>query len=467
MASMIQKDISDVKNRILRMSMLVEEAVKTVFLSCQRHDMNLARRVIENDWEIDEIENDIGRLVLKTLALRQPMAGDLRFLTSSMMIAEQLERVGDHAANIAEQVLFLSQNLSSAYETDDIEEIANTAVEMLADSINSFVYGDADMAHRVLQKDSEVDEMYTRLVNKEISDMEQGSSPVKSGVSRVIQALNIERIADLATNIAEDVIFLEEGRIVRHENKPGKDSRKAGQQTGHQESADVPSDTTDASQACPGTPQNREPLECLENHAKVVHESLVNTAEAVRAFTYGNMELFVENSEKVSELESKADLIKRNVRAHLPRGIIMPIDKFELFAYLNKQDSIAGRAEDILQWLTYHDTAFHPDVIKGLEELLEQCTAITAMLPSLILSARSYFQTGDENIRVHVKSMIRKIREMENSADDMEHRLKKFIFSMGQDSLTIYYLIELIDLIGRTADNSESAADIMRSMIAR
>ena len=464
MSSMIQKDIADVKNRILRMSTLVEEAVKTVLISCKRHDMNLARVIIEKDWEIDEIENDIGRLVLKTMALRQPMAGDLRFLTSSMMIAEQLERVGDHAVNIAEQILFLSENLSSAYETDDIEEVSNTAVGMLADSINSFVYGDAEMAHNVLKQDNRVDELYTRLVNKEIGEMENGSSAVKSGVSRIIQALNIERIADLATNIAEDVIFLEEGRIVRHESKLG---RQKTSDTGDDQEEKTEVSSMDSDESCPGQAGAREPLECLENHAKVVHESLINTAEATRAFLYGNMELFAENSKKVSELESQADMIKRNVRAHLPRGIIMPIDKFELFVYLGKQDSIAGRAEDILQWLTYHHAEFHPDIVTGIEELLEQCTAITAMLPSLIISARSYFQTGDENIRVHVKNMIRKIREMENVSDGIEHRLKRIIFSLGEDSVAIYYQIKLIDLIGMTADNSESAADIMRSMIAR
>lgn len=463
MASMIQKDIADIKNYILRMSMLVEEAVRTVLLASQRHDTELARKVVENDWEIDQMENEIGRLVIKTMALRQPMASDLRFLTSSMMIAEQLERVGDHSVNIGEQLLFLSRNLSSAAETDDLEEIANIAVTMLADSINSFVYGDAEIARKVLKQDYRVDKMYSRIVKSEISGMETRASAVKSGVSRIFQALNIERIADLATNIAEDVIFLEEGRMVKHERI--RVENESEESVEYQEQG--PELVREKHHICDDDKTRREPLECLENHAKVVHDSLINAAEAVRAFSSNNMDIFKERFDKVGELETKADLIKRNVRAHMPRGIIMPIDKFEFFVYLNKQDAIAGCAEDILKWITYYQTPFHADVSQGIEELLDHCVAISAMLPSLVLASRSYFETGDEDIRVHVKGMIRKIRLMENDADDMEHKLKKFIFSIGLDGLTVFYLIKLVELIGLTANNAENSADIMRSMIAR
>ncbi len=458
MTTRIQRDIAEIKNMILQMSALVEESVRTAILTCQRQDEDLAKRVIDRDWEIDKIEVDIDSLVLKTLALQQPMAADLRFLTSAMQIAEQLERVGDHAVNIAEQVAGLIEKSDEIpVYSSSLNEMANVAIDMLGESINAFVYGDSEMARDVRTRDQEVDDLYADVVHKEIAEMESGTSNVRTSVYHIILALNIERIADLATNIAEDVIFLVEGRLIRHGEEVDL-GRSSGEEPGEAER-----------ERCPKTDHSfrREPLECLENHARHVHDCLSKAAEAVMAYIDGDMERFEKLVVDVSELEHAADLVKRNVRAHLPRGIIMPIDKFELFLYLNEQDAIADTAEDVLEWITYRRSGFTQEFKEGLEGLMEKCLDISKSLAPILHAARTYFQTGDEDVRVHVKDGIRGLRGKEHDADFLEHELKKHIFDSEQDSLSVFYQVRLVELVGLSADHAESAADILRSMIAR
>ena len=122
MTTRMKRDIAEIKNMLLEMSGLVEEAVRSAVLACQKQDASLAGRVISGDAEIDKIELEIDSLVLKTLALQQPMAVDLRFLTSAMQIAEQLERVGDHAVNMAEQ-------LASFIQKSDIIDMSSPAFQ--------------------------------------------------------------------------------------------------------------------------------------------------------------------------------------------------------------------------------------------------------------------------------------------------------------------------------------------------
>lgn len=448
MTSRIQCEIAEIKNLLLRMSALVEEAVRTAVHAWQKGDVELAQRVIDQDREIDASEMRIDSLALKTLALQQPMAVDLRFLTSAQQIAAQLERVGDHAVNIAEQVHgLMKREPGTTPVSTGLNEMAGVAIQMLADSINAFVYGDAVLAHAVRDRDNEVDDLYSEIVQGETATMERDPQGVRPGLYHIILALNVERIGDLATNIAEDVIFLVEGRILRHEGEKGVEEGPVGP---------VPPGRT-----------RREPLECLENHALTVHQCLEKAVEAVHAYMENNTIRFVEFSNEVNELEHAADLIKRNVRAHLPKGIIMPIDKFELFFYLNEQDAIADTAEDMLEWIAYRRVSFPSDVQKGIATLLAKCLETTKDIPSILHAARTYFQTADEKVRVHVKDAIRAVRVKEHDADVIEHELKKAIFSSDLDSLSVTYLIRLAEIVGRSADHAENAMDILRSMIAR
>jgi phosphate transport system protein len=452
MTSKKQREIVEIKNMLLQMSGLVEEGTRTAILACQQQNPDLAHKVIERDWEIDKMEVQIDSLVLKTLALQQPMAADLRFLTAAMEIAEQLERVGDHSVNISEQVTGLMKKTDIIPVTSaGLRDMASIAINMLGDSINAFVYSDPEMARTVRNRDNEVDDLYARVVEEEIGAMEKSRSEVRPGVYNIILALNIERIADLATNIAEDVIYLVDGRMIRHGEE--------------EEPFEAPSDLIKGGP--PGESKRREPLECLERHADLVHQCLEQTALAARAYMDGHDELFEKHQTNVNQLEKAADLIKRNVRAHLPRGLIMPIDKFELFLYLNEQDGIADTAEDILEWLSYKRPVFSPEFREEAGALLDKCLKISESLRPMLHAARTYFQTGNEEVRVFVKDTIRALRKEEHDADMMEHQLKSRVFSINAGETCSCYLLRLVELIGESADRAEDAADILRSMIAR
>ncbi len=458
MTSRIQREIVELKNLLLQMSSLAEESVRSSVRAWQHYDKELAKRVIDHDEEIDKLDLEIDNLVIKTLALQQPMARDLRFLTAAQQISSQLERVGDHSVNIAKQVHSLMEGDEiRSCPAPGLNEMAGIAIHMLADSINSFVYEDSDLAHAVITKDTDADSLYSEVVQAEIDAMTHDRSAVKCGVYHIILALNMERIADLATNIAEEVIFLVEGRVIRHGglldeeaviDRPKVSSRAGGCDLHHEH-------------------HRPEPLECLENHAETVHKCLVTAADAVR--TYFNREHinFVELFDEVSHLEHEADLVKRNVRAHLPKGIIMPIDKFELFFYLNEQDAIAGTAETMLEWITYRHPQIPSGIKQGIFDLMDKCLDTSKNLPQLLHAARTYFHTGDEDVRNHVKEGIRKIRSREHDADVLEHDLKRSLFNAELDPISLLYLLRLVDLIGSSADHAENAVDILRSMIAR
>lgn len=462
MTARVQKEIIESKTLLLQLSSLVEEAVRTAVMAYQKNDPSLAELVIKRDNEVDLLEEKIDSVVLTALALRQPMASDLRFLTSAQQIASQLERVGDHAVNIARQVKGLAGTTSAdemSFEhrtSSSIRDMANLAIQMLGESINAFVQQNAQLARSVRQKDSAMDELYAQVKQEEMALISHNKREVLSGVSNILLAMNMERIADLATNIAEDVIFMVEGKLMRHDFE--------------YEAVSSDQELEGSAAACPTKKpgQIREPLECLERHAVQVHECLVQAITGLKAYTANDDTSFKKCFEGVSELEHGADLIKRNVRAHLPKGIIMPIDKFELFLYVNEQDSIADVCEDVMEWLTYRRIQLPTAIAEDIIKLFEQCSSVVAGLASIIKDAREYFKTGNDAVRSRVKEAILTLRSREHQADVMENNLKQQIFdTYGDQMFPIYFLVRLVELIGRTADQAESAADIMRSMIAK
>lgn len=463
MSARVQKEIVESKTLLLQLSSLVEEAVRSAVMAFQKGDSALAELVIQRDNDVDLLEERIDAVVLTALALRQPMASDLRFLTSAQQIASQLERVGDHAVNIARQVKGLAETVNAAdskpsfelHSSSAIRDMANLAIQMLGESINAFVQQNAQLARSVRQKDSQVDELYVQVKREEVALIAQNRREVLPGVSNILLAMNMERIADLATNIAEDVIFMLEGKVMRHDFE--------------YEQAPCAGEQTSSSTAYTAKPvQKREPLECLERHAVHVHECLTKTISGLRAYITMDEAGFKQCFEDVSELEHGADLIKRNVRAHLPKGIIMPIDKFELFLYVNEQDGIADVCEDVMEWLTYRRIKLPDAIAEDSIKLFEQCGEVVSGLSHIIQDAREYFKTGNDMVRTRVKEAILTLRSREHQADVMENNLKQRIFDTYPDEMfPIYFLVRLVELIGRTADQAESAADIMRSMIAK
>lgn len=342
---------------------------------------------------------------------------------------------------------------------------------MLGESINAFVFSDSSLAFNIRDTDKQVDELYNNVINEEINSMEIDRTDVKSGVYNIILALNIERIADLATNIAEHVVFFVEGQTIKHLSNEAFLSQKRQKDAPVNQTSLFGKEKTPAlinpSELCASDITKREPLECLHNHARYINMCMEKTYLTLNAYFDNNITLFNKCKDEVLQLEHAADLIKRNVRSHLPRGIIMPIDKFELFMYLAEQDNIANTAEELVNWLSYKQISLKLSIKEDITGLFKKCLEISSFFPDLLSDVKAFFQTGDETIRDRIKEVIRNLRKKETEADTIENQLKETIFRDFKDTFTVYYLIRLVENIGKTADNMVSAADILRTMVAK
>lgn len=210
-----QKELAGLKKKLLLLSCVVQESVEEAVRSISNRDIELARKVIDNDDSIDLMEVEVEEECLKILALHQPVAGDLRFVVAVLKINNDLERIGDLAVNIAERSTYLSQQEPSEMPFD-FETMEQKTRLMLKKALDSLIQMDLKMANEVGAADDEVD-----AINREMyGQVSKGLRKSPDQADRLIHCLSIsrhlERIADYATNIAEDVIYMIEGKIVRH-----------------------------------------------------------------------------------------------------------------------------------------------------------------------------------------------------------------------------------------------------------
>jgi phosphate transport system protein len=211
----IERQIDQLKEKILRVGTLVEEAISKSITALINRDTALANRVAANDVEIDRMEVEVEEECLKILALYQPVAADLRFVVSALKINNDLERMGDLARNIAKRV----GQLAGGEPIDlppEIRTMATQAQDMVKHSLDAMVQGDPTLARQVREEDDAVDEARQRVRRSVIQGIKMEPERVESLLRINSVSKHIERIADMATNIAEDVIYMVEGDIVRH-----------------------------------------------------------------------------------------------------------------------------------------------------------------------------------------------------------------------------------------------------------
>jgi len=172
-------------------------------------------------------------------------------------------------------------------------------------------------------------------------------------------------------------------------------------------------------------------------------------------------------TDEVARLESEADAIKRNIRNHLPRGILMPVDKFEFFQYLREQDKVLDEVEEALFWLSFRPSSVPSEIVEEFMALVDAVIPPIEKLSDLVRMATDYFRSGSEKQRAKMKSLIRDIRQHEKEADILERELKQKIFMNIKETLAVFHLIRLAEIVGSIADHAENASDRMRAMIAR
>lgn len=214
----LQREIDRLKKSILALSAVVEQRVRQAVRSLEERDAQSANEVIAGDGEIDRAEVEIEEDCLKILALHQPVAVDLRFIVAVLKINSDLERIGDLAVNIAERAAYLATH-ATPEGLVDLPGMAARGQAMLRDSLEALVNLDVPLARRVCDADDEVDELNRQIydrVQEEIRNCPENLGPL---IHLLSVSRHIERIADLATNIAEDVIYMVQGEIVRHQTE--------------------------------------------------------------------------------------------------------------------------------------------------------------------------------------------------------------------------------------------------------
>ncbi len=218
MTAHLQRDLARLREEILSMGSLVEEATNKAINALVKRDAALAAEVVDADGRIDDKEVQVEEDCLKLLALHQPVAVDLRFIITCLKVNNDLERMGDLAVNIAERARYLARHTPLATPLD-LTAMADKVRGMVRDSLDALVRQDMTLARDVLARDDEVDE-----ANRSMFDILQGvmtadPSTVKRAIALLSSSRYLERLADHATNIAEDVIFMGEGVIIRHQTE--------------------------------------------------------------------------------------------------------------------------------------------------------------------------------------------------------------------------------------------------------
>ena len=214
------RDLDNLQRAILGMAGAVEEALHVAVRSLRDRDPVAARACVAGDAVVDRLENEVQEECLKILALHQPVAGDLRRVSAVLLISTDLERIGDLAVGIAERALQLARP-PLVPVPDRLGEMAARAIRMVRQSLDAFVARDAAAARAVIREDDAVDRDAADIIRGLIAAMKEPGGAVEAGLSLFSAVRHVERIADHATNVAEDVVYLVEGDVVRHKAAGG------------------------------------------------------------------------------------------------------------------------------------------------------------------------------------------------------------------------------------------------------
>jgi phosphate transport system protein len=217
--TVFEDELRELKVRLLKMAALVEEAIGLSIRALVERDVNLANQVIEHDYKINSLDVEIDEECIRLLALRQPTASDLRFITTAMKITTELERIGDYGVDICERAVELNEE-PQLKPYIDIPRMATLAQGMVQDALQAFLDQNTSLAYQVIQRDDEVDQLNVQIFHELLFFMIRDSATISRAIKLTYISKYLERIADHATNIAETVVYMNEGRIVRHMKAP-------------------------------------------------------------------------------------------------------------------------------------------------------------------------------------------------------------------------------------------------------
>jgi len=212
----------------------------------------------------------------------------------------------------------------------------------------------------------------------------------------------------------------------------------------------------------------KSPFDALQEHAEKLKECSWAFQQAVECYASARCDTFEDLRQEVSRFENEAEAIKRRIRGNLPKGVMMPVKKFQLFQYLREQDSVMDSVNSSINWLSFRPDAGIPDYAeKDFFLLIDAVVEPIEELTVMVAEARIYFKNFSEKQRQKVKEIISTIRQMGHEADKWEYALIKKIFKNEKDPVALLHLVKLSQTIGNIADHAENTADIMRAMLAK
>jgi phosphate transport system protein len=213
------EQLSELKRRLLEMSSHAEKLVEMSVNALLERDRTLAEEVISGDKALNKLEVEIEQLAISLLALQQPMARDLRFIVGTIKVSSDLERVGDHAVNIAESALRLTEGDDGMTPSPEIEDMARRARSMLSEALDSFLRADGRLGRQVCAADDAVDALHNSVFRILLTHMMEDTRTIGTALELLLVSRNLERVADLATNIGEDAVYLAEGKQIKHHHE--------------------------------------------------------------------------------------------------------------------------------------------------------------------------------------------------------------------------------------------------------
>lgn len=210
------EQLNELQRKLLEMSGHAEHLVDQAITSLVDRDRDLAERVIASDKTLNTLEIEIEQLAISLLALQQPMARDLRSIVGTIKVSGDLERVGDHAVNIAQSALRLADEGESITPSPELEDMARRARSMLADALDAFIRADGAKGRDVCKADDAVDALHNSVFRILLTHMMEDARTITPSLELLLVSRNLERVADLATNIGEDAVYLAEGKQIKH-----------------------------------------------------------------------------------------------------------------------------------------------------------------------------------------------------------------------------------------------------------
>jgi phosphate transport system protein len=212
---LIENDLNLVRDKLLIMGGAAEKAIMLAMRSLTERDSDLAERVIREDDTIDQLELEIDQMCVDILVLKQPAASDLRFVVSVARTAPMVERIADHAVNIAKHAITLN-NEPQLELNIDVERMSRQIQDMLVEGLDTFTSGDPERARLTINQDDEIDSMYDNLYEQVIEAMRRDPAAVARGAVWLSVLKHLERIADYVTNICEQIVYMARGQVIKH-----------------------------------------------------------------------------------------------------------------------------------------------------------------------------------------------------------------------------------------------------------